>query len=135
MIDYIKNNKRNLAIYGAIILFIAALYLTIGCPFRYFTGICCPGCGMTRALLACLKLDFKTAFHMHPLIFIMPIAAIIFLLKNKLPKWLVNTLAAVFIMLMVAVYFYRLFTDSDIVYINPENGLFSKILNYISGGF
>ena len=132
--DYIKNNKRNIAIYGAIALFIAVLYLTIGCPFRYFMGVCCPGCGMTRALLACLRLDFKAAVHMHPLIVIMPIVAVIYLFKNKIPKWLLNTLAVVFIALMVAVYLYRLLNGSDVVYINPERGLFSKIFNYISGG-
>lgn len=134
MIDYIKNNKRNIIIYGAVCLFVIGLYLTIGCPSRYFAGVCCPGCGMTRAFWALLRLDFETAFHMHPLIFIMPIVAVVFLFKKKFPKWLLTTLTVIFIVLMVVVYFYRLFNGSSIVYINPESGLISKLLNSILGG-
>lgn len=37
------------------------------CPFRLLTGIPCPFCGMTRAHLAALRLDFPAAFRAHPL--------------------------------------------------------------------
>ena len=43
-----------------------------GCVFLYFLGIPCPGCGMTRALRAVLRLDFAGAFAYNPLIFTMP---------------------------------------------------------------
>lgn len=43
------------------------LLLDAGCPFRHLTGIPCPGCGMTRAYLSALRLDFAGAFRMHPL--------------------------------------------------------------------
>lgn len=33
------------------------------CPSKLIYNIPCPGCGMTRACLALLKLDFSSAFH------------------------------------------------------------------------
>ncbi|AGI40192.1 hypothetical protein CSTERTH_10885 [Thermoclostridium stercorarium subsp. thermolacticum DSM 2910] len=40
----------------------AKVPLTPPCSFRYFTGLYCPGCGMTRALHAALNLRFSDAF-------------------------------------------------------------------------
>lgn len=37
------------------------------CPFQFIWGINCPGCGMTRAWISVLRLDFKAAFQYHPL--------------------------------------------------------------------
>ena len=41
------------------------------CMIRNVTGYPCPGCGMTRAHIEVLKLNFKKAFYYHPL-FIFP---------------------------------------------------------------
>lgn len=38
-----------------------------GCPWRNLLGIPCPGCGMTRAWLRVLALDFAGAFAAHPM--------------------------------------------------------------------
>ena len=46
---------------------VGVLVLLYHCPFRYFFGVACPGCGMTRALLAVLRGDFAAAFGYHPL--------------------------------------------------------------------
>ena len=37
------------------------------CFFKAMTGIPCPGCGMTRALFAAARGQFKRAFYFHPL--------------------------------------------------------------------
>ena len=37
------------------------------CPFRLVTHLPCPGCGMTRALLALCHGDLRTALAAHPL--------------------------------------------------------------------
>lgn len=52
---------------GLLILWGVLLILNTGCIFYHTTGIPCPGCGMTRAYLAALHLDFMEAFRMHPL--------------------------------------------------------------------
>jgi hypothetical protein len=36
------------------------------CPFKYVTGIDCPGCGFQRALLALLQGDFKSSLALYP---------------------------------------------------------------------
>ncbi len=61
------------------------------CPVVLVTGFPCPGCGLTRAGLAILKLDFSRAWALHPFIF--PIILLVFLfffnryilLKKKMP--------------------------------------------------
>jgi len=37
------------------------------CGFRALTGIPCPGCGLTRAVVCCCHLRFSDALHFHPL--------------------------------------------------------------------
>ena len=44
-----------------------------GCPFRNFTGIPCPGCGMSRAWFAMLRLDVAAAFRYHPMFWSVPV--------------------------------------------------------------
>lgn len=40
------------------------------CFLRSTIGLPCPGCGMTRATLALLRMDFAAAFFFHPLVFL-----------------------------------------------------------------
>ena len=47
--------------------------LKIPCVFFSITGVECPGCGMTRAILSAFKLDFKEAFYYHKMFWSMPI--------------------------------------------------------------
>lgn len=64
----------------AIIIIIA--YFVLGryflyslCPMVMVTGLPCPGCGLTRAGFALLRLDLAGAYRIHP--FIYPIAGYI----------------------------------------------------------
>ncbi len=62
---------------------VALLYtLGLSCIFQSIFGISCPGCGMTRALLAALRFDFKAAFSFHPMFWSMPILYLYFLLDD-----------------------------------------------------
>lgn len=127
-------NKRQIITFLAISMPVTLFYLTIGCPLRFFTGICCPGCGMTRALWYCLRFDFVTAFHMHPLIFIMPFVALIYIFRKKFPEKTFKVLTIAFFILMAAVYIIRLLGESDVVYIDTSRGFIFKIIQFISGG-
>lgn len=54
------------------------------CFIRNLFGVPCPGCGMTRAWLSALKLDFSAAMFYHPLFWLVPIIFIITLFRNKI---------------------------------------------------
>lgn len=77
--------------------------LDIGCFFRYITGVPCPGCGMTRAHLAVLRLDFQEAFFYHPLWFLpLPLLAGSALFPNGLfrnRKW--DTAGSILLLILV----------------------------------
>lgn len=70
-----------LALGGAAFVLLEASGL--GCPFYRIFGIICPGCGMTRALFACLRLDFAAAWHYHPMVFSLPYLAPLFWKDGK----------------------------------------------------
>ncbi len=133
MKEYLKKNKRLIVTSVFIIIPVAAFYLTFGCPIRFFTGISCPGCGMSRALKACLLLDFEKAFNMHPLIFIMPLVAVIFLIKKHIPKKMITALTVLFFILMLITYFIRLYGNSEVVYFAPQTGAIYKLFNFLGG--
>lgn len=44
--------------------------ITIPCIYTKLLGVHCPGCGLTRALMALLRLDVKGAWDWNPLIFL-----------------------------------------------------------------
>lgn len=92
-------------------LALLGLYALIGCPIRFFTGLPCPGCGMTRAALSLAQLRLEEAFHWHPLVFALPLALPFLLVKKgPLAKAAVRLGAlAGFAVLFVGVYLLRLF--------------------------
>ena len=53
------------------ILLGSVFHIYIFCPINEFTGLHCPGCGITRMLLSILKLDFYQAFRYNPVLFVM----------------------------------------------------------------
>lgn len=56
------------------------------CILKHTTGIPCPSCGSTRAVLSILNGDFSQAFHCNPLGFILALLLIL------LPLWLLKDL-------------------------------------------
>lgn len=78
--------------------------LEIPCPIRSLTGVICPGCGMSRAWLACLRLDFIGAFSYHPMFWAVPVVAIYLLFDCRLfSKPLLNGMLPCGILLGIAV--------------------------------
>lgn len=110
--------RRALSCIGALFVVWLALYLLdIGCVFRLLTGIPCPGCGMTRAWLAALRLDFAAAFAYHPLFWAVPIAFVLAFVCDEAasPKARrgINVVLAVLCALVVAVWVVRLVNPAD----------------------
>ncbi len=80
-----------LAITGIILAVVVLMrYFDISCFILELTGIPCPGCGMTRALIAALQLRFSEAFAWHGMFWSVPLLYLCFLLDGKLfrKSWL-----------------------------------------------
>lgn len=120
-----------------VIIFIAVsgiiLLVFYHCPFLYFFGIPCPGCGMTRALIAAARLDFKAAFYYHPLFFVIIIAAVYMLLKLtgrvSVSKKAENNLLKAICILFITVYIIRVLTGSKIVSSDFSHSVIYRIFN------
>ncbi len=122
--------KKNFSLIVSLLLYFAFITLLhIGCPILSVTGIPCPGCGMTRALINLLKLNFSQAFSYHPLCFFMPVFAVIIISEKKINKRLFNICIGIIIALFVLVYLTRLFNPDDaLIKIRISNGLIYKLL-------
>ncbi len=55
------------------------------CFFKSVYGVPCPGCGMSRALLALACGDVALAFSFHPLAPLVPFIGLVALLRNTAP--------------------------------------------------
>lgn len=81
------------------------------------TGIPCPGCGMTRAYIALLHLDFRAAFYYHPLFWMVPLCIIVFFIKKGpfANKKIRTAIWSLMIAVLIIVYLLRLFVIKDSV--------------------
>ncbi|MBE6915395.1 MAG: DUF2752 domain-containing protein [Ruminococcaceae bacterium] len=81
----IKNFKVKCVI---LILFVTIVLIArefgITCIVRQGLGFPCPGCGMTRACLSLLRLDFKAAFSFHGMVWSMPILLLYYFCDGRL---------------------------------------------------
>lgn len=112
--------------------FFMNMIFDIGCPILWITGISCAGCGMTRAWISLLHLDFKAAFHYHPLFWLPAIMVVVYFLKNKLPKRVLSILSAGAIFLFLLIYILRMSDTSDsIVIFQPWDGIIGKVISQL----
>ena len=110
-----------------------ASLLHIPCLIKLMTGVSCPGCGMTRACLSCLRLDFDSAFMYHPLwCVLIPATGLFVFFKIKENKTAIQILAICLIVLYLLVYLYRmLFLRGDVVVFAPRDGLIYRMIRQI----
>ncbi len=73
-----------LAVFAVIVF--AARQFGISCIMLYLTNIPCPGCGITRACLSALKLDFAQAFSFNPMFWSVPVLILYFFFDGSLFK-------------------------------------------------
>lgn len=109
------SKKKLLLIVSLTFLYLLIVYLlhinNITCLYKYFFDIPCPGCGMTRAYLYLLRLDFSSAFSCHPMFWSVPVLYLYILFDGKLfnKKCLDNTILALIFSGFFINYFYTLF--------------------------
>ena len=103
----------------------------ITCPIKYITGISCAGCGMTRAWLCALRLDFAAALSYHPLFPLVPPAIVFLILRKRLPR--VSKIALIIIALIfIVVYIFRMIDyGCNIVVFEPKNSLIYRIIHIV----
>lgn len=84
-----KNYKnKDLIVYSILIILILIIYIIdkiydieiIFCPFYKLTGLCCPGCGITRMIESIIMGKFYQAFRYNPLMFILSPFLLIYLI-------------------------------------------------------
>ncbi len=110
---------------------------TFGCVLRRVTGISCPGCGLTRAYLACFRLELAEAFSFHPLFLILP-PYVLYMLHRLVFNFpgsqrLTITLTAVMTALLLVVWLIRLALRDPVVAFCQEESLLYDIIPYFSG--
>lgn len=87
--ERIKNMNRKAVFWKIMFTFMFAFFVTaaycmhIPCIYKTLFGIPCPGCGMTRAVLSALRLDFKSAFSYHPMFFTLPVCWLYIMFDGK----------------------------------------------------
>ena len=127
MLNFQKFEKLLKFIIIALTGYLIMARLGTTCLFRLLTGICCPACGMTRAWTSFLNGNIKMAFYYHPLFWLIPVIGILILFEEKINKKFYNTIMFSFIVLVLGCYFYRLFTNSLVVYIRFQESLIYRI--------
>lgn len=120
---------------AACVVLLAGFYRLVGCPIRLLTGVSCAGCGMTRACLCALRLDFRQAFYFHPLFPLVPAGAALWLCRKKLPRAFFYGCMYTLLGIFVIVYIYRLFRgDGSVVVFDPRSGLIFRVVSQFKGG-
>lgn len=102
-----------LLLFAALFAVAAFLSETFGssCPTYLIGHFCCPFCGMTRAHLAALQLDFDLALYYHPVFFLGIPYFLLLTIGDYLPKKLhtcKNITILIFTLIIVIVYFIRI---------------------------
>lgn len=131
-----RNWKSDIEAFCIIVVFYLFLQMVlgIGCPIKFLTGISDAGCGMSRAWLSVLHLDFGRAFYYHPL-WMLPVPAVLAIFfKKRIPEKIYRLLVVCFVALFLMVYFYRMFfvPDQDIVVFRPWEGFIWRSIETIS---
>lgn len=128
-----KSTWNRIKISGLIFVVYPVLYLfNVGCPIRFITGVSCPGCGMTRAIVSILRLDFAGAFHYHPLFILAPVMFLLFIFEDYIKPGIVKFSWIFLITLFLSTYLYRLlFTQNEVVMIDLSNGFAVKLFQQL----
>ncbi|MDO4460570.1 MAG: DUF2752 domain-containing protein [Clostridia bacterium] len=122
--------REELKFIPAFVLIVGIIWFT-GCPVKLLTGISCAGCGMTRAWISLLRLDFTEAFHYHPFFAAPAIFVVSYILKKNGHEKKFRISCIVIVILLLVVWVIRLFNPDGIVEFALKDGLIYRVLNRI----
>lgn len=80
------------------------------CPFRAITGLRCPGCGMTRAMLSLAQWQIARAARFNPLCFPLLGAIAFYAAIGRVPLWRSPWCEWAAVIVVLAFWAYRLTT-------------------------
>ena len=129
-----RENKGALPPWLGAALAVVLLYggmeaLGVTCPIRFFTGISCAGCGMSRAWLALLRGDISAAWGYHPLFWAPVLAAGLFLFRRQIPRRVLRGAVWAGAVLFLAVYALRMADPGEsIVTFAPQTGFLFRVV-------
>lgn len=136
--DLIDMKKKKTNIIIIIFLAIVILFSILDgyhCPIKSIIGLSCPTCGITRAIICAVQLNFEKAFHYHMLWPIVPIGFIFYILYElkiiKINKKVLLSIAYIICIINLVYYFYRLFSGSNIVYFDFTESLIYKLIKIL----
>jgi hypothetical protein len=79
--------------------------LKVGCLAKAIFGVPCPVCGMTRAYLSLLRLDFSAAMHYNPAFWVFPFICLSGILaaadKKRTKPWLITFFSLIAVLLII----------------------------------
>lgn len=131
-----KKKTRVLVLVILSFLILLSAFEMYNCPIKIIFGLSCPTCGITRAIISAIQLDFTKAFYYHLFWPVVVIILIVYLLYEfkvvRLNKKILLLIACIICILNLIYYLYRLFNGSDIVYYNFTDSLIYKIIKLLS---
>jgi len=89
----LRDRKFAFVLSGAVGLQVALVSLRLPgwqCPFFHFTGVPCPGCGLSRATMLLLKGDLAGAIRFHAFAPILLLGIVALILSVLLPKSIIQ---------------------------------------------
>lgn len=132
--ECLRQHKQLLTLFTCLAVYCSlSILLHIPCPILWFTGVSCPGCGITRALLCLCRLDFAGAVYYNPSIFAVVLAAVLLLIcyfrkDQKTRKIVLVGIAWV----MIGVYLYRFFIlHAPVLQFCPAKGCIPRLWRWI----
>ena len=136
MKEFLNKHKTEYEVILSLLLVVAILFITgIGCPIKFFTGISCAGCGMSRALYCMATFDFKAAFYYHPLFFLVPLFAIFLFFHKRVSRKTFKGILIAICVIFVIVYLIRFFDDKcNVVTCTPQNGFILRTIRHLYNG-
>lgn len=85
----LKRYAALLALGIAYLVFCRTTGLSLPCPFHAVTGLDCPGCGITRLMLALTDGNFTVAFRANEALFLLGPLLLLFLLRSDF-HWILH---------------------------------------------